>query len=83
MTKCLPNPNIRPPNYWDKLTPLPYNEDIFLCPQSSTRWKKTSDGFKRDHEGESGWADMAAYVGKDYFDVFLDSYRSALEAKDA
>ena len=83
MTKCLPSSNIRTPNFWDKLVPLPFQKDILLCPQTSTRWKKTSDGLERDHDGESGWADMATYVGKDYYDVFIDSYRSALEAQNA
>ncbi len=83
MTKCLPNSNIRIPNFWAKLVPLPYNEGVWLCPQTSTRWKKTSESYERDHDGEQGWADMASYVGKDYYDVFIDSYRSALEAQNA
>jgi len=83
MIKCLPNCKIQTPNFWAKLVPLQYQQDIVLCPQTSTRWKKTSEGLERDYEGEFGWADMGAYINKSYYDVFLDSYRSALEARDA
>ena len=81
--KCLPSSNIKTPNFWAKLTPLQYQEGILLCPQTSTRWKKTSDGLERDFEGEAGWADMGAYIEKSYFDVFIDSYRTSLEAHNA
>lgn len=83
MTKCLPSNSIRIPSFWQKLVPLPYQANILLCPQTSTRWKKIPGGLERDHEGEAGWADMGSYVGKDYYDVFMDSYRSALEAQEA
>lgn len=83
MTKGLPDINIRPPSFFDKLVPLPFQENILLCPQTHTRWLKTKDGLERDHDGELGWEEMGSYVDKSYYDVFLDSYRRALEAQNA
>jgi hypothetical protein len=83
MTKGLPDINLRPPTFFDKLVPLQFQKNILLCPQTHTRWKKTRDGLERDHDGEHGWEEMGNYVNKSYYEVFMDSYRSALQAKDA
>lgn len=83
--KDLPDINLPKPSYFDKLVPLPWQPEILLCPQTHTRWKKIptrcgEDELQRDHEGEIGWEEMGRFVNKSYYDVFMDSYRSALDA---
>lgn len=79
--KDLPDINIPKPSYFAKLVPLPWQPEILLCPQTHTRWKKSTEGLQRDHDGEIGWEEMGRFVNKSYYDVFMDSYRSALDAK--
>jgi len=77
----LPDINIKKPSFFDKLVPLPWQPEILLCPQTHTRWKKAGNDLQRDHDGEIGWEEMGRFVDKSYYDVFMDSYRSALDAK--
>jgi len=81
MDKDLPRTKIATPRFTDKLVPLPYQKNILLCPQTHTRWKSTNGYLERDLRGERSWDEMGAYVGKSYHEVFMDSYRSALDAK--
>jgi hypothetical protein len=81
MNKVLPGFNIPTPQFRADLVPLPYHQDILLDPQTNTRWKLEGDSLVRDHDGEATWSKMAGYVGKTYYDVFMDTFRSALDNK--
>lgn len=79
MTESLPPVDLPKPLFLSDLVPLPYQQDIYLDPQSQARWKKVNDDLIRDHDGEADWEQMAGYVGKTYPDVFMESFRHALD----
>lgn len=81
MNNGLPPEDLETPRFLSDLVQIPYQEDTYLCPQSQTRWKLEGNELFRDLEGERDWADMAGYVDQSYSDVFMESYRRALEAK--
>jgi len=67
------------PNSIIGLVQLPYQKNVYLCPQTQIRWKYKDGILERDSEGEEDWKKMAEYVGKTYSNVFVDSYNYALE----
>tara|TARA_Y100001980_G_C14374300_1_gene178276 strand:+ start:177 stop:431 length:255 start_codon:yes stop_codon:yes gene_type:complete len=83
MTESLPPLDIPTPKFVSDLVPLPYQQTILLDPQTHTRWKRDGDTLERDLVGESEWESMAGYVGKTYNQVFMESYRFALDTKNA
>ena len=82
MNKDLPGVEIPTPKFVSDLVPLPFQKDILLDPQTSTRWKLGGYGLVRDHKGEIEWEEMAGYVNKSYSEVFMESYRHALGSEE-
>lgn len=67
---------IKPPKISDILVNIPYDPEIFLWKKTITRWRKSTDGFVRDYEGEADWHEMARYVNKTYKEVFMETYNT-------
>ena len=78
MSKNVLNFEIETPKDTQKLVELPYDQGVFLCPLTMTRWTKLSDGeYSRDLTGEDDWREMAAYVNTTYEQVFKEAYERA------
>lgn len=77
----LPPENVPTPRFLSDLVALSYEPDVYLEPQTQTRWRLFDDELNRDYDGESDWAKMAEYVGKTYSNVFCESYRRELDRK--
>ena len=82
MNKGLPGLEIPTPKFVSDLVPLPFQKNVLLDPQTSTRWKLGDHGLMRDHNGEIEWEEMARFVNKSYSEVFMESYRYALESEE-
>jgi hypothetical protein len=81
MSSGLPDFAVPTPKFLSELVPLPYQSSILLDPQTNTRWLLENNNLTRDHKGECEWEEMARYINKEYYDVFMESYRFALESK--
>ena len=81
MNGSLPDLDVPTPKFVSDLVPLPYQPDILLDPQTQTRWRQEGHELSRDLVGEMEWEEMAGYVGKTYSDVFIESYRHALDSR--
>jgi hypothetical protein len=77
MSKYLESIEIQAPVNREDLVRLPYEQDVYLCGETHTRWREIGGLLKRDYQGEEDWKKMAEYVNKAYYDVFIDAYKYA------
>jgi len=65
----------------EDLVNIPYDQQIYLCQKTLSRWRKTSKSLVRDYDGEADWHEMAAYVNKTYDQVFMETYNKYAKAQ--